>query len=177
VAKPARKRPSSAASAETSVRYSDGRLLSRCIRGGAAHQGRGKVFALDIIMCFFCNWDADEVGAQNGRDPARGPAAGSVAVTIGPSSTTTMMMIPTEQHSWRPSSRTGRSEKKGPSISVKRKELQVMYARSRASAADEYVKWTADVVRLVLHPITLRSLVDVVHYPWSRELGHVDYCA
>jgi hypothetical protein len=159
VAKPARKRPSSAASAETSVRYLDG-LLSRCIRGGAAHQGRGKVFALDIIMCFFCNWDADEVGAQNGRDPARGPAAGSVAVTIGPSSTTTTttMTIPTE-HSWRPSSRTGRSEKKGPSISVKRKE------------------WTADVVRLVLHQTTLRSLVDVVHYPWSGELGHVDYCA
>ena len=65
---------------------------------------------------------------------------------------------------------------RGPSIRTKRKDLQTLYAKYKASP-DDHIKWAAGVTRIVLHPVTLRRLVDVVHYQWTGELGDTDYCA
>jgi hypothetical protein len=67
-------------------------------------------------------------------------------------------------------------EEDGPDVTMKRKDLQMLYAKHQLSPQG-HVLWLADIVRVVLHPDNLRRLVDVVHHPWSGELGDVDYCA
>jgi hypothetical protein len=64
----------------------------------------------------------------------------------------------------------------GPKIMMKRKDLQLLYSVYRHDP-DTHIKWLADAVRLVLHPKTLRRLVDVVHYQWTGEIGDTGYCA
>lgn len=64
----------------------------------------------------------------------------------------------------------------GPSINLKRKDLQMRYAEHR-QLHENHIKWNADVVRIMLHPDNLRRLVDVVHFQWTGELGNVGYCA
>lgn len=64
----------------------------------------------------------------------------------------------------------------GPNINMRRKGLQLRYSDHRRTP-ETHIKWMADAVRVVLHPQTLRRLVDVVNYSWSGELGRVDYCA
>jgi hypothetical protein len=64
----------------------------------------------------------------------------------------------------------------GPKLTMKRKDLQLLYAVYR-NDPETHIRWLADTVRLVLHPNTLRRLVDVVHYQWSGEIGDAGYCA
>jgi hypothetical protein len=144
-------------------------LLSRCIRGAAALIRRGEIFAFNIMA--FCNWmllgsghkvyeifrGTSSVGLDNPccykskHDGAYEELLESLESYPG-------------------------LEEGGPDVTMKRKDLQTLYAKHRRSSQD-HVMWLADVVRVVPHPDNLRRLVDVVHHPWSGELGDVDYCA
>ncbi|KAF1935118.1 hypothetical protein EJ02DRAFT_389653, partial [Clathrospora elynae] len=148
-------------------RYLDD-LNARTIGGASIMIRRGKIFAL-MVMCF-CNWMLLSSGHKM-FEILRGIKA-----------------IPDDQPCHYKSKDDGSYRvllealepygtlgKEGPNIGMKRKELQMLYSNHRQSA-DAHIKWMADVVRIVLHPDTLRQLVDVVHLPWSGELGNVNYC-
>lgn len=148
--------------------YLDG-LLSRCIRGAATTVGRGKIFAL-MIMCF-CNWMLMSSGHKLYETLHGSRLVGTDQPCHYKSK---------DDGSYRELLASlqpyGTMQEQGPHISMKRKDLQTLYARYRQSP-EHHIRWMADVVRIVLHPDNLRQLVDVVHYPWSGDLGHVGYCA
>jgi hypothetical protein len=145
-------------------------LLSQCIGGAAFQVGRGKIFAL-IIMCF-CSWMLMSSGHKlyetlHGTLPV--PSDDEHCAYESKTNGVYEDLL----EALRPYGTLGEH---GPKIGMKRKDLQMLYARYRLSPED-HIKWTADVTRLVLQPDTLRRLVDVVHYQWTGELGNVGYCA
>ena len=148
--------------------YLDG-LLSRCIRGAAALIRRGDIFALNIMA--FCNWMLMGSGHKvyeifRGTNPVgvnhpchyKSSDDGAYEELLE-----SLASCPT-------------LGKRGPLVTMKRKDLQTLYAKHRLSP-QSHVLWLADIVRVVLHPDNLRQLVDVVHHPWSGELGDIAYCA
>lgn len=144
-------------------------LVAQCIGGAADMVGRGQIFAL-MVMCF-CNWMLLSSGhkvfeALHGVKPLEGDDPCHYNSKDDGSYESLLEAL--EPY--------GSLGKDGPSIFMQRKELQLRYAKHRHSPRD-HMKWTADVVRIVLHPDTLRKLVDVVHFQWTGDLGHVGYCA
>lgn len=144
-------------------------LLSRCIRGAANFIRRGDIFALNIMA--FCNWMLMGSGHKV-HEIFRGTSH-----------------IGTNRPCHYNSKDDGAYEElleslescptlgeQGPRVTMKRKDLQTLYAKHRLSS-ESHIIWLADVVRVVLHPDNLRQLVDVVHHPWTGELGDVNYCA
>jgi hypothetical protein len=148
--------------------YLDG-LLSRCIRGAAALIRRGEIFAFNIMA--FCNWMLMGSGHKV-YEITRG--TDSVGVD------SPCCYKSKDDGAYEELLETLESypvlEEDGPHVTMKRKDLQALYAKHRLSSQG-HIMWLADVVRVVLHPENLRRLVDVVHHPWSGELGEVDYCA
>ena len=148
--------------------YLDG-LLSRCVRGAATLIRRGDIFALNIMA--FCNWMLMGLGHRfyeifRGTNP------------IGPNS-------PCHYESKNDGAYAEPLESlascptvgdRGPLVTMKRKDLQTLYAKHRLSP-ESHILWLADIVRVVLHLYNLRQLVDVVHHPWSGELVDIAYCA
>jgi hypothetical protein len=63
----------------------------------------------------------------------------------------------------------------GPQWTLKRMELDSRYSIHRRSSKT-HLAWLADMVRLLLRPSSLRRIVDVVHYPWTGDVGMVEYC-
>ena len=63
----------------------------------------------------------------------------------------------------------------GPSVSRRRVELDKLYSTCLQDQ-QRHTAWLADMCRSLLHPPTLRRLVDVVHYRWHGNAGDVDYC-
>lgn len=37
--------------------------------------------------------------------------------------------------------------------------------------------WLADSTRSLLHPTSLREIIDVVHFEWQGQTGDVEYCS
>jgi hypothetical protein len=148
--------------------YLDG-LLSRCIRGAETLIRRGEIFAFNIMA--FCNWmllgsghkvyeifrGTNSVGVDS---PCCYKSKGDGAYEELLESLGSYPVL----------------DQGGPDVTTKRKDLQMLYTKHRLSSQG-HVMWLADVVRVVLHPDNLRRLVDVVHHPWSGELGDVGYCA
>jgi len=148
--------------------YLDG-MMTDCVGGAAVLVRRGKAFALNI-MCF-CNWMLLSTGhkvyellrdirAVDTDPPCRyqSEESGLYEDLLGA----------LEAY--------GTLGEGGPKLAMKRKDLQLLYAVYRRSP-ETHIKWLADAVRLVLHPRTLRRLVDVVHYQWTGEIGDAGYCA
>lgn len=144
-------------------------LLSRCIRGAAALIRRGDNFAFNVMA--FCNWMLLGSGHKV-YEIFRGTSP-----------------IGTNHPCHYNSKDDGAYEdlleslescptlgKQGPRVTMKRKDLQTLYAKHRLSS-ESHILWLADVVRVVLNPDNLRQLVDVVHHPWVGELGDINYCA
>ena len=148
--------------------YLDG-LLSQCIRGAAALIRRGEIFALNV-MCF-CNWMLLGSGHKV-YEIFRGTGSNGTSRPCHYESKDNgaYEQLLESLHSY--PSLGG----KGPSVNMRRKDLQLLYAEHRGSPGS-HKRWLADVVREVLHPDNLRRLVDVVHYPWVGELGEIGYCA
>jgi hypothetical protein len=148
--------------------YLDG-LLSRCIRGATALIRRGEIFAFNIMT--FCNWMLLGSGHEV-YEMFRGTNSDGVDTPCCYKSKNDGayedLLQSLESY---PSLEEG-----GPHITMKRKDLQTLYAKHRLSSQD-HVMWLADIVRVVLHPDNLRRLFDVVHHPWNGELGDVDYRA
>lgn len=148
--------------------YLDG-LLTECIGGAAVMVGRGKTFAL-LTMCF-CNWMLMSSGHK----------VYELLHGLQPSETSTPCHYKSENNgnyeqllqALEPYGTLGED---GPRIDMTRKDLQMRYAHHRESP-ESHIRWTADAVRIILHPGNLRHLVDVVHYPWTGDLGNVNYCA
>jgi hypothetical protein len=148
--------------------YLDG-LLSRCIRGAAALIRRGEIFAFNIMS--FCNWMLLGSGHKvyeifRGTNPVGGDSP--CCYESKDDGAYKELLESLEPYPG--------LEEGGPDVTMKRKDLQTLYAKHRLSP-QSHVMWLADVVRVVLHPDNLRRLVDVVHHPWNGELGDVDYCA
>jgi hypothetical protein len=157
-------------------------LVARLITGATALIRRGKIFALNI-MCF-CNWSLMGSGHKiyeilDGVAAASASRAGDTRTAPPPprcpyprsqadASCYAQLLAALEPY--------GTLGSAGPGARETRKSLQLSYARYR-EAPDTHIHWLADVVRALLHPDILRQLVDVVHYPWSGELGNVGYCA
>jgi hypothetical protein len=148
--------------------YLDG-LITECITGAAGMIRRGMKFAL--VVATFCNWmlmssghkmyellhgthlvDSDQPCRYHSED------SGVYEELLGALET------------------YGTLGEGGPKLTMKRKDLQLLYAVYR-NDPETHIRWLADTVRLVLHPNTLRRLVDVVHYQWSGEIGDAGYCA
>jgi hypothetical protein len=148
--------------------YFDG-LLSRCIRGAAALIRRGEIFAFNIMA--FCNWMLMGSGHKV-YEIFRGTKSVGVdspcCYKSKDDGAYNELLKSLESYPG--------LEEGSPGVTMKRKDLQTLYAKYRLSSQG-HVMWLADVVRVVLHPDNLRQLVDVVHHPWSGELGDVDYCA
>lgn len=143
--------------------------LSKCIRGAATLIRRGDIFAVNIMD--FCNWMLMGSGHKfyeifRGTNPVginnpyhyKSKDDGAYEELLE-----SLASCPTlGEH--------------GPRVTMKRKDLQILYAKHRLSP-ESHILWLADIVRVVLHPDNLRQLVDVVHHPWSGELWDIGYCA
>lgn len=148
--------------------YLDG-LLSDCIGGAATLTRRGKIFALNIMS--FCNWMMMSSGHKVYellRGTRRVGTDTPCRYQSEESGVYKELLQALENY--------GTLGQGGPDLTMKRRDLQLLYAVHR-QRPDTHIKWLADAVRLVLHPTTLRRLVDVVHYQWTGELGDADYCA
>lgn len=148
--------------------YLDG-LLTDCIGGATALTPRGEVFALNV-MCI-CNWMLLSTGHKV-YELLRGTRL------VG---TEPLCRYRSEENGvyedlLRALHSYGTLGEGGPKLTMKRKDLQLLYAVYR-NDPETHIKWLADAVRLVLHPKTLRRLVDVVHYQWTGEIGDAGYCA
>lgn len=141
-------------------------LSSKCIGRSAALVRRGKIFAL-MVMCF-CSWMLMSSGHKF-YETMHGTRLISQPCHYKSEDEELYQDLLAALE------RYGTLGEKGPSASMKRKELQILYVKYRESPED-HIKWNADVVRVVLHPGNLRRLVDVVHYEWTGDLGAVDYC-
>jgi hypothetical protein len=148
--------------------YLDG-LLTECIGGAAKLTRRGKIFALNIMA--FCNWMMMSSGHKvyellrgtrliDSEPPCRYRSEDSGLYED--------LLDALEPY--------GTLGTGGPKLTMKRKDLQLLYSVHRHDP-DTNIKWLADAVRLVLRPKTLRRLVDVVHYQWTGEIGDAGYCA
>jgi hypothetical protein len=148
--------------------YLDGLMLD-CIGGAAALTRRGMLFALNIMN--FCNWMLLSSGHKvyelvhgtrvvDSDPPCRYRSEGSGVYEELIKALDTY----------------GTLGQGGPNLEMKRKDLQLLYAVYRQDP-ETHIKWLADAVRLMLHPRTLRRLVDVVHYQWTGEIGDAGYCA
>jgi hypothetical protein len=63
----------------------------------------------------------------------------------------------------------------GPSVSKRRADMDLLYYGYRKSQ-ETHTAWLADVTRSLLQPLTLRKIIDVVHFEWLGEIGDVEYC-
>jgi hypothetical protein len=145
-------------------------LLTDCIGGAAKLTRRGKIFALNIMA--FCNWMMMSSGHKV-YELLRGTRM--IGATDPPcryrseeNAVYEELLGALEGY--------GTLGEGGPKLTMKRKDLQLLYSVHR-NDPETHVKWLADAVRLVLHPKTLRRLVDVVHYQWTGEIGDSGYCA
>jgi hypothetical protein len=148
--------------------YLDG-LLSRCIRGAVDLIRRGEIFAFNIMA--FCNWMLLSSGHKVYEIFCGTNPVGVDSPCCYKSKDDGAYEELLESLESYPILEEG-----GPDVTMKRKDLQTLYAKHRLSPQG-HVMWLADIVRIVLYPDNLRRLVDVVHHPWSRELGDVGYCA
>lgn len=144
-------------------------LLCTCIGGSAIMIRRGRIFSL-MIMCF-CSWMLTSSGHKLFET-----LHGTRLIDSNPACT-----YKSKEHSLYAEliaalEPYGTLGDEGPTIMMKRKELQLLYAKHRQTP-ESHIRWQADVARTVLHPDNLRRLVDAVHYQWTGELGNVDYCA
>jgi hypothetical protein len=143
-------------------------LISECITGAATMLRRGKTFGLVVMT--FCNWMLLSSGHKIYE---------IIHGTRLIQSNKPCIYKSRDNGAYEELSDAlksyGSLGERGPSINMKRKELQMHYAKHRQSPED-HVKWVADVVRVLLHPDNLRRIVDVVHFQWTGDLGHVDYC-
>lgn len=62
-----------------------------------------------------------------------------------------------------------------PNVRMTRAELEDRYCRCRQST-ESHTAWLADAARALLHPHTLRRIIDVGHYRWTGNVGDVEYC-
>lgn len=143
--------------------------MSRCIRGAATLTRRGDIFALNIMA--FCDWMLIGSGHKvfeilRGTNPVgtnRPCNYNSKNDGAYKQLLEALKLCPT-------------LGEQGPRVTMKRKDLQTLYAKHRLSS-ETHILRLADVVRVVLHPDNLRQLVDVVHHPWVGKLGDVASCA
>ncbi|KAJ5612759.1 hypothetical protein N7510_005953 [Penicillium lagena] len=63
----------------------------------------------------------------------------------------------------------------GPRVTKTRAEMDAHYYLYRSSPKS-HLAWLADSARNLLNPVTLRTIVDVVHFVWQGEIGDVGYC-
>ncbi|KFY13926.1 hypothetical protein V492_02971 [Pseudogymnoascus sp. VKM F-4246] len=63
----------------------------------------------------------------------------------------------------------------GPSVSKRRADMDLLYYGYRTSP-ETHMAWLADTARSLLEPITLRKIIDVVHFEWLGQTGDVEYC-
>ena len=145
-------------------------LISRCVGGSAALINRGDIFAL-VIVCF-CSWMLMSSGHKiyETLHGAHLISKDDQTCAYGSATDGVYEELLKALHPY------GSLGERGPSIRTKRKDLQTLYAKYKASP-DDHIKWAAGVTRIVLHPVTFRRLVDVVHYQLTGELGDTDYCA
>ena len=62
-----------------------------------------------------------------------------------------------------------------PQVTRRRKEMDMRYHLYRSSTKS-HLAWIADSTRSLLDPLTLRKIVDVVHFEWQGQIGDVEYC-
>jgi hypothetical protein len=62
-----------------------------------------------------------------------------------------------------------------PQVTRRRAEMDMKYHLYRSSAKS-HLAWLADSTRSLLDPVTLRKIVDVVHFEWQGQIGDVEYC-
>ena len=63
----------------------------------------------------------------------------------------------------------------GPSVAKRRSDTDLLYHVHRTSP-QRHRAWLVDSTRSLLHPVTLRKIVDVVHFEWQGQTGDVEYC-
>ncbi|RAO65241.1 uncharacterized protein BHQ10_001253 [Talaromyces amestolkiae] len=63
----------------------------------------------------------------------------------------------------------------GPHVGRTRAELDIGFGICRLSEK-QHLAWLADVTRSLLEPLTMRRIVDVVHYAWTGSVGDANYC-
>lgn len=63
----------------------------------------------------------------------------------------------------------------GPSVSKRRADMDLLYYGYRTSP-ETHKAWLADSARSLLEPVTLRKIIDVVHFEWLGHTGDVEYC-
>ncbi|KAK2782870.1 hypothetical protein FQN53_009556 [Emmonsiellopsis sp. PD_33] len=66
-------------------------------------------------------------------------------------------------------------EENSPSVAKRRSDMDILYHVYRTSPGT-HMAWLADCTRSLLHPDTLRKIVDVVHFEWRGQTGDVEYC-
>lgn len=62
-----------------------------------------------------------------------------------------------------------------PQVTRRRAEMDMCYHLYRTSSKS-HLAWLADSTRSLLDPVTLRRIVDVVHFEWQGQVGDVKYC-
>ncbi|KAK2758303.1 hypothetical protein FQN54_004149 [Arachnomyces sp. PD_36] len=63
----------------------------------------------------------------------------------------------------------------GPNVTKRRSEMDLLYHAYRKQS-QTHTAWLADSTRSLLNPVSLRKIVDVVHFEWKGQTGDVEYC-
>lgn len=63
----------------------------------------------------------------------------------------------------------------GPIVTKRRADMDTSF-HSYRSSPQSHISWLADSTRTLLDPVTLRKLIDVVHFEWKGDTGDVEYC-
>ncbi|GLA31379.1 hypothetical protein AnigIFM63326_010051 [Aspergillus niger] len=63
----------------------------------------------------------------------------------------------------------------GPSVAKRRADMDLLYHTYR-SHPQTHTAWLADSTRSLLNPVSLRRIIDVVHFDWHGDTGDVEYC-
>ncbi|KAG6811927.1 hypothetical protein H0H92_005258 [Tricholoma furcatifolium] len=149
--------------------YLDG-LMSSCIERTCTAVRSSRLQA--FLVMAFCNWDV-----MSSHHKLFELVTGMREVTAYPCCEYKSMSDGKYEQLLEALAVYGTLGDKGPSVTKRRAEMDIAYHQILFSP-EAHMAWLADCTRSLLDPVTLRKIVDVVHFEWKGQVpvGDAEYC-